>query len=276
MREIGNHAKSDEPIIPLPSSAWYRHSRQVAKKGKQVSHLGVRITNSRNDAQPVFFAFTVLLAISFGLMGEARAVCEETLVRATYSNNSSVSTDWRLATLVSESAWNEASHNGGVNAVIYGVPVGASYGDYQKRTQSMLQSHNESYSTSTLTNIAWTGLDQNSTTVYEACVRNEAAKVPGLHLGVRAADASGVMLLVGWTQPGGGPIDATWTPRAIEGQRIPTRIPSGFVTIRVPRPITDITLAASFGGFTSEVAVLTPIPGPPPRIPPPEFSLEFG
>lgn len=162
----------------------------------------------------------------------AQAACEDDLIRATYQQNSSVSTDWRLATLVTQSVWDEVSHNGGANAQIYGVPVGASYADYQRRAQNMLQSSSQSYSNTQLLNIAWTGLDRNSITAYEACLQTEAAKAPGLHLGVRTADDGDVLLLASWTLPGGGPIKVTWTPSIVEGYPIPTQVPSGSVTVQ--------------------------------------------
>jgi hypothetical protein len=202
--------------------------------------------------------FVLIISVACVIPTIAMAACEDALVLSTYKFNNNVKNDWRLATLVTQSVWDEASHNGSVNAIIYGVPVGASYSDYHKRAENSMQSHNESYSHEQLLNIAWTGLDRSSVTAYQDCLQLEAARIPGLHLGVRAADSSSILLLVNWSQPGAGPIQVSWTRPIIEGQRLPINFPPGSTTISVPRPQADLNLAANSGGSTSEVVTLTP------------------
>lgn len=206
--------------------------------------------------------FVLVISAAWLIPTSSMAACEDALVRSTYQFNNSVKNDWRLATLVTQSVWDEARHNEGVSAIIYGVPIGASYSDYKTRVQNLMQSHNESYSHEQLLNIAWTGLDPNSVTAYQDCLQLEAVRIPGLHVGVRAADRSSILLLVNWSQPGAGPIEITWTRPTIEGQSIPVNLPPGSTTLSVPRPRAALNLAASYRGFTSEVVTLTPLPPP--------------
>jgi hypothetical protein len=111
-------------------------------------------------------------------------------------------------------------------------------------------------------------LDANAVTPYLACLQSEAARVPGIHVGVRAADSTGILLLVGWTVPSAGPVQVTWTSPVIQGQALERNFPPGEKTIRVPRPPTDVKLAANVPGYTSEAVTLAPLPGPPPPLPP--------
>jgi hypothetical protein len=208
--------------------------------------------------------FLLAIAALSSTAPPALAICEDALIRSTL--NTSLKDDVRLATLVTESVWDEASHNGGANAVLYGIPVGASYGDYKTRAQSSLNSLN--YSRAQSFNLAWTGLDPNANTPYQACLQAEVARSPGLHLGVRAADRSHIVLLLNWNIPSAPPINVTWTTPSIGRQNLRTNFPQGATSFAVPRPNADVVLAASYRGLTSEVVTLTPLPAAAP--PPPQ------
>src|SRR4051812_43998989 len=66
--------------------------------------------------------------------------CQDALVKSTYTSQSQASDDWRLAKLVSQSSYDEIKQSAGVNVVIYGVPVGASYDDFRKRIDQLYSS----------------------------------------------------------------------------------------------------------------------------------------
>ena len=95
------------------------------------------------------FAIGILFASSL----LAQQVCDSALIKSTYNSFASDQTDWRLATLVSEKDYNEIKQEAGGNAVIYGIPVGASYSDFQKNIHDKLQTHNESLSRIQIRNV---------------------------------------------------------------------------------------------------------------------------
>src|SRR5271165_623423 len=70
--------------------------------------------------------------------------CDVNLFKSAYQGNSSIKDDFRLAQYVSQETWDNASHNAGANAVIYGIPVGASYSDYHSHAQRISSSLNQS------------------------------------------------------------------------------------------------------------------------------------
>jgi hypothetical protein len=198
-----------------------------------------------------------------------RAACEDVLVRSTYQSTSSAHTDYRLATLVTQSVWDEASRNAGAQAVIYGVPVGASYADYHKNAVSNSASRNESYTHDQLVSIAWTGLDANSAGPYQACLKNELMQGNGLQAVVIGATATDIQILVHWFVPGQpAAAQVTWTPATVGGVQLKTDIPQGYTTIVVPRPAAQQSLVGNFPGYTTDALTLYPYIPPPPPPPP--------
>src|SRR5579864_8162883 len=114
---------------------------------------------------------SILLALGM-LLGhtlQAQQVCDAALIKSTYNSFTSDQTDWRLATLVSEKDYNEIKQDAGGNALIYGIPVGANYSDFQRNIHDKLQTHTESLSRNQIRNILWTGLDPNSPGAYHDC-----------------------------------------------------------------------------------------------------------
>lgn len=214
--------------------------------------------------------FLLVITALFSSNAWADGLCTDALVRSTLSIGSSVRTDWRLATLVSEGEWNEASQKEGASAIIYGVPVGASYQDFKKRVSQLTQTYNESLSTEQLYNLAWTGLDPNAVDAYKSCLDNLQL---GLLVAVKSATASTISLLVRYNGTGNeppGPITVQWVPPTIEGVTLDTSVPQGGNghTIQVPRPQTETVLYANYGGVTSPGVYLGPLPPPPPPIAP--------
>jgi hypothetical protein len=191
--------------------------------------------------------------------------CDAALVRATSKSNRSVHDDWRLASLVDENTYKETKHDAGAHAVIYGVPVGANYGDFQKNIARQYRVHNESRTHTELKNIAWMGLDPNSLGAYGACLQSKVFNTPGLHAAVVAATDSDVSILVKWDVPGNAmPADVDWDPPSIGGTTIQKTIPQGQTTIRIPRPQVQLSLHGNFAGYTTSYVVLDPLPPPPP------------
>jgi hypothetical protein len=74
-------------------------------------------------------AFILLSIVS----GPAHAICESALVLSTYNKQLAYQSDWRVADLVDSATYDRIKHDAGVNAVIYGIPVGANYSDFKDR-----------------------------------------------------------------------------------------------------------------------------------------------
>lgn len=202
--------------------------------------------------------------------------CVDALVRSTYTGSRQVSSDWRLARLVSENEYKEVKRRSGINVVIYGVPVGANYDEFKRNTQSRYDSTNESRSDSELINIAWTGLDPNSATAYKACLDAEVFNSDGLRAAVTSASPSDITITVRWRVPGvASDANVVWNPDAVRGVRLQTRIPNGTTTIRVPRPAQDLDLSGNFTGYTTGAIRLTPLPPPVTAATRPPFQVKL-
>lgn len=146
------------------------------------------------------FAFAVVFSAS--LMMRAQATCDTALVKSTYNSFSSDHLDWRLATFVSETEYNDIKHDQGASAVIYGIPVGESYGDYQRHVSEKIHDYHESLTRSQARNIMWTGLDESSPSDYAKCLEAQVFESPGLHIAVQSATASDIFILAKWTPQG--------------------------------------------------------------------------
>jgi len=156
-------------------------------------------------------AVLIVVALEVVLTSQAHAVCESALVMAVYQSSSDVRSDWRLNELVDNESWQNASHNAGANATLFGVPIGASYSDYKSAASRMFHSQNERLSTSQLVNVAATALDPNSPSVYKTCLENQVFMPDGLHAAIVGATASDISILVKWFVPGGATsANVTW------------------------------------------------------------------
>jgi hypothetical protein len=85
-----------------------------------------------------------LLLVASTMACHAQGSCSDALVRSAHSSIGSEYLDWRLASFVSENEYDEIKRAGRASAVIYGVPVGASYSDFQKRVNERTASYGES------------------------------------------------------------------------------------------------------------------------------------
>lgn len=194
--------------------------------------------------------------------------CAEALVKSTYASSSSVHTDWRLASLVTENDWKEATHNGSLNVPIYGVMAGGNYSDFKKRVHNMEVNFQQSLTTDQLYNVAWTGLSGTASNDYKTCLSNYISQL-GLRLIVQYADQNYVYILAQYNPIGpSGPVSVQWVPNSIGGAAVsPTTIPAGGngTIIRVRRPTYhSVPLFANYSNIHSEAAVITaPVPDPP-------------
>lgn len=195
----------------------------------------------------------------------AAGPCDAALVRTTYSSFTSTQLDWRLASLVTESEYNEIKHDAGASAVIFGVPVGVDYSDYHARAVQISSSYKESLSLNQQKNILWTALDPNAPTVYAACLQAQVFGIRGLHMAVRQATKTDVSVIASWNPQGNdsNTIKPTWIWVSQQGDPVlPNKLTAGLTIVVLKRPQAEQTFAVNYPGFTDSV-VLEPLPPPP-------------
>jgi hypothetical protein len=189
-------------------------------------------------------------------------------VRSTYNQFDSQHVDWRLASHVSESAYEQIKHDAGGSAVIYGVPTGGNYSDFQNRVSQYASDLNTSLSADQAVNVMWTGLDPSSPSAYSTCLNAQVLTSRGLHLVVNSATKSDIALTLSWLPRGNDPSnigDLAWSP--FPGIKFPSTLISGETIVVIPRPAVQRTLAvnSSSTGFSDSI-VLEPLQPPPPPI----------
>jgi hypothetical protein len=203
------------------------------------------------------------------LAANAEVNCRDALVSDTFSKTTSDQLDWRMASQVTEKEWNEASHNGTLNVVIYGVPVGASYKDFKKNISDRSNSRQESLTTSQFDNVLWTYLDPAAAPAYTACV-DAQLNSGGIHVAVKHASQSDVAVSISWTPRNTEPprIKPTWDWVGKVNTPFPRTLSPGRIDIVIPRPAKETTLAVRWSGSGDSV-VITPVIVP--QILPPEM-----
>lgn len=171
--------------------------------------------------------------------------------------------DWRLSVLITNDNYDQARHDAGASAVIYGVPVAANYSDFNENRSRLFKSHNESRTSDEMRNLAWTALDPNAVTPYSECLQANLAAQNGLHAVVTSATPTNIAILVKWDVPGiNGPANVKWIPVSI-GASLQRSIPHGTTIIIVPRPSIKQHLAANDSrGYSTGAIVLEPLPPP--------------
>jgi hypothetical protein len=208
-----------------------------------------------------------LVAALVGLSSTSSALastadCRDALVVSTYNLSSNRFRDARLATAVTQAEYDQVKHEGGASAVIYDVPVGANYGDFQSRARQMASSYNSSLTESEVINVLWTGIDAQSASAYSACLAADVLQGRGLHLVTRGASGSDLTLLLRYTPIGDDPVPrhVAWQPSVIAGVTLPDRAPAGDYILRVPRPARQMQIVVNGNGMADSL-VIEPLSG---------------
>jgi hypothetical protein len=217
-----------------------------------------------------YAAVGALLAYMFSVVNAEAQVsqCEAALVRSTYNSFAYDRVDYRLALTVDESTYNEIKRNAGGSATIYGVPVGATYDEFQKRAYRMSRTTNESLTHEQALNIRWTGLDPNAPSAYRDCLNAQVFSGAGLHLAVASATQRDISIRLNWVMVGTGTasLAITWSGAGldIDGKPLPTSLVPGERVLVIPRPANERTIAVN-GNGSAHFVVVTPLPTIPPR-----------
>ena len=189
-------------------------------------------------------------------IARADEACSDALVISTYDRFDKTSNDFRLASYVAESAYNEVKKSAGASAVIYGVPVRGSYDDFRKNVKQMTNKLDVSLSQSQASNVMWSGLDANGTNAYVECIRAKKFAQGGLHLAVRSATKSEVTVWAMWRPTGNeGVAKPEWTWNADGAKVLPGDLLAGERVIVLPRPKDQRVLAVNFAGHADSLVV---------------------
>jgi hypothetical protein len=203
--------------------------------------------------------------------------CDGALAKDIYDSSTHYTVDWRLATLVTRDEWNQSNQGGGVNAVIYGIPVGASYDDYKNNVSQFMASHNESLNIDYSRSIAWQELSANDLAAYEACLAALRAGAPGFYLTADHAERDKIILTVYYEAGAHDPneVKLQWGgDKSVLPPDAPKKIFHNVqTTIALKRPATgSVVLTVNAPGIPGDSIV---IPSYPPK-PLPIWLLSIG
>lgn len=207
------------------------------------------------------------------------SACKDALVLSTYSISSDRMRDHRLAELVSESTYHEIRQQAGLSATIFGIPMGASWDQFQSNRRAYFRRYESSLTERESINVLWTGLDPVSATAYQRCIE-EASSSPGISLTVRGATAAHVSLDLTYIPIGPATTaNLEWQHDALPDAVLPQEMNAGSIPIVVARP-DDVTILAVSDptlGMGDSVEI-TSLPAPLPQVvrPAPQFKTQPG
>ena len=216
---------------------------------------------------PTYVALCVATLSVTSAFAQREEGCSDALVMSTYSRGDLTTYSSLLAFQVSERAYNEIKQKAGASAEIYGVPVGANYGEFRRSIQESATRYTSTLTLSQATNILWTGLDPSGANAYIECIRAKAARNNGLSLGVRAATKEEIAVLVTWSPRGNqGRAKPIWSLNMPEAANLPRELQPGDRVFTLPRPTAQRILTVNFEGHSDQL-VLEPFPTVPPTPP---------
>jgi hypothetical protein len=214
---------------------------------------------------------SVSLLLPTSAIAQDVAQCDKALVMATYNRTDLAFLDWRLAEHVDEGTYDTIKREAGARGTIYGVPISSTYGEFKQNIRRLQKTRHESYTQHIFRNVAWTGLDPDARTTYSHCLDTVARlKATGLMLIPLWATVSDITFQVRYVPVGNSPnpMPVTWSGVEAKRNTLPKAIRAGSVTVVVPRPKRESTLAVNGDGITDRL-MLTPMPT---RIPFAELS----
>jgi hypothetical protein len=204
-------------------------------------------------------------------------VCDAALIQTTFSASSSVSDDWRLASLITSSNYDQVKHDAGGQATVYGIPFGANYSDFRTNLNSQYAQQNQSENINQTRNVAWTGLESASVSAYEACLQTQVLMSNGLHAAVTTATASDISIHIRFVVPGlPAHVAIKWSPPSVAGFVFPSRLTQGDTIVRVPRPDKELSVSGNASGYATDALVLEPLPSPIKPIKPFYYDFSAG
>ncbi len=202
--------------------------------------------------------FSIVVVVSLCTLRQANAEvnCTDALVKDTYASNSGDYINWKMASKVTNNQWQQISRDAGLNVKIYGVPIGASYKEFQDKVSTYSRADEQELTASQFNNIAWTFLDPNGAEAYQACV-NAQLNQSGIHIGVSSATADEVAIQVKYIAVGSqkNRIKPNWQRSGERSNRFPDYIDAGTNLIVLKRPIKELVFAVGYEGLGDSVTI---------------------
>ena len=186
-----------------------------------------------------------------------------------------------MAQLVDEKTYDEAKTDGGASAKIYGVPVGANYSDFQKKSRELLEFSSKQVSTNIARSLLWTGLGASGLIAYTKCLELVSASDSGdmVLFSIGGATETDVTLKLRWKKSSFGPskVDLAWQASdELDVSSFPKSIADapGWASFLVKRPSSKASTlyavnAISGGTIIASNDILVARYSPPPPTPPP-------
>jgi len=141
----------------------------------------------------------VMMALLLSLFAEgarAQQGCSDVLVMATTNKTVLSIQNLAIAWSVTEGQWDTLQHNLGVNAVIYGIPIGATYGDFQNNVRTMAAAYNITDFQQYSETYASSELDPNSVEAYKYCLASQfGLAIFVYHIGTTADSSYGIWIV---------------------------------------------------------------------------------
>ena len=174
----------------------------------------------------------------------------------TWNDTSTDAERYELSTLVTKDNYEQVRHDAGANAVVYGVPIGATYGDYDESRQKLFDSRNEKKSTDLGRTVAIQTLNPQSSKNYTACI-NGVLRDTGLHMWIESVTDTDIVLGLNWRPKfqQSAKIKLTWSPSQVKIKGLPSSIVMGGASVTVPRPTSEMSLAVNTPGDTDSVTL---------------------
>jgi hypothetical protein len=198
--------------------------------------------------------------------------CDPALVRMTYKATSKSSSDFRLSNLVDETTYKGLTKNMKGTGYLYGVPVGASYDDYQQNWMHLHRDLKVSLSAEESRSVAWTGVPLENSDYGKCLAALVSIATTGITLTPKSATENDILVEVTWRVPQGTAlleVDAVW---AASDEKLlilpPAKLKNGATSFLVKRPVTgSINVFVNVQQQFSDHLVVAAY-SPPPPLPP--------
>jgi hypothetical protein len=117
------------------------------------------------------FATAIVLVLTMMTSSVAQPMdCTKALIPATTNITYDQITNFSLAYTLTESAYNQAKQQFGANAVVYGIPLGASYGSYHSNAEQRAKSLHIQNFQQLAYSYATSGINSEGLEAYKACL----------------------------------------------------------------------------------------------------------
>lgn len=162
--------------------------------------------------------------------------CAKGLITSSFNVEQFWKNDRRLSILVDRDVYDTAKSSMGVEAILYGVPLGANFDQYRSMAESLRSRYSETVTRQSAFSYQWSGLDAAVLNAYRDCLSFNRGQ--GLTLSAGSATENDIELIVRWVR-GLGPaiVDVIWQGPDEIIKNLPSKVgDAGDVPHAIPRP----------------------------------------